>query len=93
MLFTEFDEDTRRSQAWSAELVRYSLERDPQLADVLGGWVGRWQPQMLEAVSSMGELFKQAPHPLAAEDVVEAAAAAQQLHLEACGLAAPSGGS
>jgi toluene monooxygenase system protein E len=93
MLFTEFDEDSRRSQLWSAELVRYSLERDPQLADVLGGWVGQWQPQMLEAVNSLGELFEQAPHPVAAADVVEAAAAAQQLYLEACGLAAPSGGS
>jgi toluene monooxygenase system protein E len=78
---------------WSAELVRYSLERDPQLADVLGGWVSQWQPQILEAVNSLGELFEQAAHPVAAADVVEAAAAAQQLHLVACGLAAPSGGS
>lgn len=92
MLFTEFGEDSTRSQTWSAALVQYCIERDPQLADVLVGWIGQWQPLMLEAVSSLGQMFEKAPQPMAAVDLTEAVASAQHQHLQACGLRMPSGG-
>jgi toluene monooxygenase system protein E len=91
MLFTEFAEDSARSQDWSAALVRYSLERQPELAAVLEGWIGQWQPQALEAVHGLGQMLEEAPRPVGAAQLVESATALQRLRLEACGLLAPSG--
>ncbi|MBH0121730.1 aromatic/alkene monooxygenase hydroxylase subunit beta [Rhodococcus sp. HM1] len=90
-LFTDFGEDSKRSQTWSAALVRYSIERDPQLKDVLLSWIAQWQPLMLEAVGGLGQLLEKAPKPIAAVDLTEAVTATQHEYLQACGLLDPPG--
>lgn len=63
-LFTEFANDSRRSQDWSQALVHYAVEHDPALSGVLGGWIARWQPGAREAVNALTPLFGEAPAPL-----------------------------
>lgn len=68
-LFTEFANDSRRSQDWTQALVHYMLERDPALRGVLEGWIGHWQPKAAAAVEALAPEFQTAPVPLT-QDVV-----------------------
>ncbi|HHC09262.1 MAG TPA: toluene hydroxylase [Actinobacteria bacterium] len=82
----EFDRDAARHRAWTAALVRYALERDGGLAEVLEGWRGSWGPKALAAVEGLAPLFEGAPEPLAAEEVVALARTAQEELAGAAGL-------
>jgi toluene monooxygenase system protein E len=86
LLFTEFQVDARRSQDWSAALVRYALERLPELRDVLAGWLGPWQQRAFEAIDPLAAAFAGAPVPMAAEEVTAAVREQHRAFLETCGL-------
>jgi toluene monooxygenase system protein E len=86
LLFTEFGVDARRSQEWSSALVRYAVERRPELRDVLAGWVDTWQPRALEAVDSLAPAFAGAPAPMAADEVTAAVREQYRTYLGTCGL-------
>ncbi len=87
LLCEEFDRDAARSRAWTTALVRYALERDPALADVVNGWLETWAPKGIAAVEAMGPLFEQAPEPVAGEELVEVAREAQREIAGAAGVA------
>ncbi|TVT21729.1 toluene hydroxylase [Amycolatopsis acidiphila] len=63
-LCTEFGRDARRSQDWTQALTGYAIERNPDLAGVLGDWVQQWQPRADQAVEGLAGQFAQAPQPL-----------------------------
>jgi toluene monooxygenase system protein E len=86
LLFTEFGVDARRSQDWSAALVRYALEHRPELKDVLAGWLGTWRPRALGAVDSLAPAFARAPVPMTADDVTAAVREQYRTYLGTCGL-------
>lgn len=62
-LFTEFSNDSRRSQDWTQALVHYAIERNPALSGVFAGWLERWQPAAHAAVEALTPLLHSAPHP------------------------------
>lgn len=62
-LLQESRVDTIRSQAWSAELVRYSVAANPANHDVLARWQDEWQPLAERAVTGLATIFATAPHP------------------------------
>jgi len=86
LLLTEFQVDSQRSQDWSSALVRYALDRRPELSEVLAGWLGTWQPRALEAAASLAELFASAPVPMAPGEVTGAAREQHDAYLKLCGL-------
>jgi toluene monooxygenase system protein E len=86
LLFAEFGVDSRRSQDWSAALVRYALERRPELREVLTGWLDTWQPRAAEAAESLAALFGSAPAAMATGDVIAAVQEQHRAFLESCGL-------
>jgi toluene monooxygenase system protein E len=86
MLFEEFQEDSKRSQQWSAALMQYALEHRPELRDVAQGWVEDWRPRARDAAEALAGQFEQAPQPIAAADVLTAVDARVGQHLDACGL-------
>lgn len=61
LMADEFAKDAARSQTWSTALVKYALERKPDLEDTLKGWVQRWLPKAQAAVEGLAPLFAQAP--------------------------------
>ena len=88
LLFAEFGVDAQRSQDWSSALVRYALERRPELAEVLTGWLETWQPRAFEAVESLASAFASAPAAMAPGEVADAAREQHYAYLERCGLVA-----
>jgi toluene monooxygenase system protein E len=85
-LCTEFARDSLRCRTWSSALVKYALERRPELAEVVREWISTWRPKTDTAVAALAEMFERAPHPLAAPEVVKAVdAELQALHSD-CGL-------
>jgi len=63
-LVQESGVDTTRSQAWSAALVRYSIEANPANREVLANWQAEWQPLADRAVAGLATIFGAAPHPV-----------------------------
>ncbi len=86
LLLTEFKVDSQRSQDWSSALVRYALDRRPELSEVLTGWLGTWQPRALEAAESLAEVFASAPVAMAASEVTGAVREQHETYLKLCGL-------
>lgn len=86
LMLGEFDRDAQRSKAWTAALVRYAVEQDPTLADVVRGWVREWTPVANEAATAWADLLQSAPKPAAPERAVTAAADARRSLLTSCGL-------
>jgi toluene monooxygenase system protein E len=86
LLFAEFGVDSRRSQDWSSALVRYALERRPELREVLTGWLGTWQPRALEAAESLAAAFASPPAAMASSEVTSAVGEQHHAYLELCGL-------
>jgi toluene monooxygenase system protein E len=86
LLFTEFQVDSRRSQDWSSALVRYALDRRPELREVLTGWLGTWQPRAAEAAESLAAVFASAPAAMAPGEVTSAVREQNRAYLELCGL-------
>lgn len=68
-LFTEFTNDSKRSQDWTQALVKYMLDHEPKLHSVIDGWLARWQPAALEAVGALTPLLSTAPTPASQQDV------------------------
>lgn len=62
-LLQESGVDTARSQAWSAELARYSVAANPANRDVLARWQDEWQPLADRAVAGLAITFATAPQP------------------------------
>ena len=86
LLFTEFRVDSQRSQDWSSALVSYALEHQPELREVLTGWLGTWQPRAVEAVEPFAAAFATAPVPIAADQVMGAVREQHRAFLQTCGL-------
>ena len=86
LLMAEFDLDAQRSRAWTAALVRYSIEQDPAMRDVVTGWLETWRPRADAAVTALAQLFETPARPSAAGDVVAGALAVRQSVLDAAGL-------
>jgi toluene monooxygenase system protein E len=86
LLFTEFGVDAERSQDWSSALVRYALERRPELADVLAGWLDTWQPRAFEAADSLAAVFASAPVAMVPGEVADAVREQHRAYLERCRL-------
>lgn len=63
-LCAEFARDARRSQDWTQALTGYAVERNPELAGVLGAWVQKWRPRSDKAVKGLAGQFAKAPQPL-----------------------------
>lgn len=74
-LLTDFERDTRRSVAWSADLVTYATGRAPELRDVVASWVERWAGRAADAVGALEPLAAPAStgQPLALRDAAVAA--------------------
>ncbi len=85
-LCMEFARDSARCQDWSSALVRYAVERNPELADVAREWIKAWRPRATQAVASLAVFFERAPAPIAAAEVVDAMDADLQAFHSACGL-------
>lgn len=85
-LFAEFDLDSRRSQDWSEALVAYTVDRNPELAGVLNGWLATWQPKAKAAIDALAPLFAGAPVPMAAETVSDMVARRYANFIDECGL-------
>ena len=86
LLFAEFGVDAERSQDWSSALVRYALERRPELADVLADWLDTWQPRAFEAAESLAAMFASAPTAMVPGQVADAVREQHHAYLERCGL-------
>ena len=86
LLFAEFGVDSKRSQDWSAALVRYALERRPELSELLTGWLGAWQPRAAEAAGSLAGAFASAPAAMASGEVADAVRQQHHAYLDLCGL-------
>jgi len=86
LLLAEFDLDARRSRAWTAALVRYAIEQDPAMRDVVSGWLEAWRPGADAAVTALAQLFETPAHPVPAGEVVAGALAVRQSLLDAAGL-------
>jgi len=86
LLMAEFQLDARRSQDWSAALVRYAVSQDAAMADVVRGWLATWQPLADAAVAGLAGIFAGAARPMDATTVQQAASAARQAVTDAAGL-------
>lgn len=76
-LLGDFGQDARRSQNWTTALVTYASERDPSMLVVLEGYRQRWDQVAMAGIEGLAPLFEQAPVPLRAADVVDAARGSQ----------------
>lgn len=86
MLSAEFARDSRRSEEWSAALVKYALEQKPELSEVLRGWISTWQLRADQAVSALAGLFETAPKPMQAPEVIKAVNTQREAYRGAIGL-------
>lgn len=68
-LLRESGVDTARSQAWSAELARYSVSVNAANRDVLARWQAEWQPLATRAADGLATIFAAAPQPADPADV------------------------
>lgn len=69
-LLQESQVDTNRSQAWTADLVRYSVAADPANRELLAQWRADWQPLADRAVRGLAEILATAPRPSEPDAVV-----------------------
>lgn len=86
LLLSNLQRDSKRSQDWTAALVRYALEHRPEVREVLTGWLETWQPRALRAVESLAPVFESAPRPASADQVVHAIREQYGAFLAACAL-------
>ena len=70
LLLSNLQRDSKRSQDWTAALVRYALEHRPEVREVLTGWLETWQPRALRAVESLAPVFESAPRPASTRGAV-----------------------
>jgi toluene monooxygenase system protein E len=58
------DEDARWHRGWAAALLRHLIEDTPANADVVSGWIGKWNPLASRALEAVAEILAEAPAPL-----------------------------
>jgi toluene monooxygenase system protein E len=68
-LTADFALDTKRHQDTARAVLAYVTEKDPSLADLVQGWVDKWQPLADSAVEGLSSMFETAPTPIDAETV------------------------
>jgi toluene monooxygenase system protein E len=86
LLLAEFQRDGGRSADWTVALVRYAVQADGALADLVRGWVGTWAPLADAGVAGLAGLFASAPQPMSPDTVTGAAAQARAALLDTCGV-------
>lgn len=86
LLLAEFQRDSMRHQNWSTALAQYAIEQDPALAETLRGWVAEWTPRADAAVAGLAGLFENAPSPIDAAAIRQAATQARDRVIGASGL-------
>ncbi|ADG06754.1 aromatic/alkene monooxygenase hydroxylase subunit beta [Kyrpidia tusciae] len=72
LMHDDFDLDSRRCGRWTAALVSYAVERQPDHRSLLKGWVEKWTPLAYRAVEGLAPLFAEGPRPAQPGEVVEA---------------------
>jgi len=74
--------DSRRRDRWSAALAGYAIERRPENAEVLRGWLDAWSARADDAVAGLATMLESLPAKgkPAAQAVAEARAARLALH-------------
>lgn len=63
------DEDARWHRAWTAALLRHAIEDTPANAEVVAGWIQKWNPLASRALDAFAEVLAEAPVPLEAQAV------------------------
>ena len=85
-LLAEFNLDSQRSKDWTQALVAYAVDRNPELNQILSGWLAKWQPKAKAAVDALAPLFASAPSPMSAQTVSDMVARSYAEFIEECGL-------
>jgi len=86
LVLAELQRDGARSEAWTAALLQYAIEKDPALADEVRGWLDVWAPRADAGVSALSASFGSAPSPMDPAAVLEAATQARARVVAAAGL-------
>lgn len=68
-LAADFALDEQRHQTTARAIVAYATERNPEIADLLQGWVDKWQPLADAAVEGLSTVFEMAPKSIDAATV------------------------
>jgi toluene monooxygenase system protein E len=63
------DEDARWHRAWTAALTRHLIGDTPANAEVVFGWIEKWNPLASQALEALAEVLAEAPVPLDADAV------------------------
>jgi toluene monooxygenase system protein E len=58
------DEDARWHRAWTAALMRHLIDDTPVNAEVVFGWIEKWDPLACRALEAFAEVLAEAPVPL-----------------------------
>jgi toluene monooxygenase system protein E len=64
-------EDTAWHRAWSYELLRHVLEKDPSQRAVVEGWLSRWEPPVRESLAALDALLEPEPEDRHRLDEIE----------------------
>jgi toluene monooxygenase system protein E len=81
--------DSAYSRQISVDLVKYALERKPELAGVVEEWVAKWTPLAELGIGALAKTFGGAPSPLDPATVIEEVIADHRALLRSCGLTEP----
>jgi toluene monooxygenase system protein E len=65
------DEDARWHRAWTATLMRHLIGDTPANAEVVTGWIEKWNPLACRALKALAEVLAEAPVPLDTEAVAD----------------------
>jgi toluene monooxygenase system protein E len=63
------DEDARWHRAWTSALMRHLIEDTPANAEVVSGWIEKWDELACRALEALAETLAEAPVPLDADAV------------------------
>jgi toluene monooxygenase system protein E len=63
------DEDARWHRAWTAALMRHLIGDTPVNAEVVFGWIEKWNPLACRALEALADVLAEAPVPLDADAV------------------------
>jgi toluene monooxygenase system protein E len=86
-LTDEFRRDEDRHRATAGSLFTYAADKDPELRNVVGGWVQKWQPLADAAIEGLSALYATAPVPADAATVRDEATERSHSLAAECGLA------
>jgi toluene monooxygenase system protein E len=63
------DEDARWHRAWTTALLRHLIDDTPANAEVVSGWIEKWNPLAARALEALAGTLAEAPVPLDAKAV------------------------